>query len=102
MNHHILFNVFLFAMAGISCCGQEKSKTYKETFNVGNDAVLNINTSHADIEFETWNKDQVEITAIVELEGATDEDAKSYFKGDVIKIIGNSKEIEVSTGSRSF
>nr|WP_299069708.1 hypothetical protein [uncultured Allomuricauda sp.] len=101
-NHQILFNVFLFAIAGITCYGQEKSKTYKETFNVSKDAVLNIDTSHADIEFETWDKNQVEITAIVELEGATDEEAKSYFKEDIVKIIGNSKEIEVSTRGRSF
>ncbi|KQC28521.1 hypothetical protein [Flagellimonas eckloniae] len=101
-NHQILFNVFLFAIAGIACYGQEKSKTYKETFNVSKDAVLNIDTSHADIEFETWNKDQVEITAIVELEGATNEEAKSYFKEDMVKIVGNSKEIEVSTRGRSF
>lgn len=101
-NHHILFNLFLFAMAIGVCHAQEKSKTYKETFNVGNDAILNINTSHADIEFETWNKDQIEITAVVELEGATDEEAKSYFEKDVIKIVGNSKEIEIRTVGTGF
>lgn len=102
-NHQILFNVFLFALASVFCQAQETSKTYKETFNVGADAVLNINTSHADIEFETWNKNQVEITAVIELEEATEEEAKSFFEEDAIKILGNSKEIEISTrGRRSF
>jgi hypothetical protein len=101
-NHQILFNVFLFTMGSIICYGQEKSKTYKETFNVGKDAVLNIDTSHADIEFETWDKNQVEITATVELEEATDEEAKSYFEKDAIKIVGNSKEITVSTAGVNF
>ncbi|WP_420602390.1 Spy/CpxP family protein refolding chaperone [Flagellimonas sp.] len=101
-NHQILFNAFLFALVGIVGYGQEKSKTYTETFNVSDETVLNINTSHADIEFETWNKNQVEITAVIELEGATDEEAKSFFEKDAIKILGNSKEIEVSTKNTGF
>ncbi|MGX1929486.1 hypothetical protein [Flagellimonas sp. 2504JD4-2] len=98
----ILFNVFLFGLMGIACQAQEKSKTYKETFNVNEETVLNIDTSHADIEFETWDKNQVEITAVVELEGATDEEAETYFERDVIKILGNSKEIEIKTLGNSF
>ncbi|SNZ00304.1 hypothetical protein [Flagellimonas pacifica] len=101
-NNQILFNVFLFALAGITGYGQEKSKTYTETFNVSNETVLNINTSHADIEFETWTKDQVEITAVIELEGATDEEAQSFFEKDAVKILGNSKEIEISTKKSNF
>ncbi len=101
-NHQILFNVFLFLFAGSVCYGQEKSKTYKESFNVSDETVLNINTSHADIEFETWNKNEVEVTAVVELEGATEEEAESYFENEVIKIVGNSKKIEVSTSSSNF
>ncbi|MEZ4809184.1 MAG: hypothetical protein R2819_02385 [Allomuricauda sp.] len=96
-NHHILFNTLLFALASMVCQAQEKTKTYTETFTVGNDAVLNIDTSHADIEFETWDKNQIEVTAIVELEGATDEQAKTYFEKDAVKIVGNSKEVEVRT-----
>ncbi|MEX0312572.1 MAG: hypothetical protein AB3N18_00220, partial [Allomuricauda sp.] len=101
-NPQILFNIFLFGLMGLICQAQEKSKTYKETFNVDNETVLNIDTSHADIEFETWDKNQVEITAVIELEGATDEEAKAYFERDVIKILGNSKEIDVKTLGNSF
>jgi len=93
----ILFSGLLAVLAGFTCQAQEKSKTYKETYNVDKDTELNINTSYADIEFVTWDKDQVEITAIVELDGVPDEDAKSYFDQDLVKIMGNSKEIEVST-----
>ncbi|WP_136467304.1 DUF4097 family beta strand repeat protein [Flagellimonas onchidii] len=101
-NLKIWFNVFLFGLTGIVGLAQEKSKTYKETFNVDKETVLNIDTSHADIEFETWDKNQVEITAVVELEGATEEEAKTYFEKDVVKILGNSKEIEIKTLGNSF
>lgn len=82
--------------------GQKESKTYQETFNVNQDAVLDINTSYADIEFETWEKNTVEITAIVELEGAKKEEAKAYFENDPIKILGNSSKIEITSGSSKF
>ncbi len=79
--------------------GQKQQKTYKETFYVGADAVLDINTSYADIEFETWNKDVVEISATATLEGATDEEAEKYFRNEPFDILGNSKRIEITSRS---
>ena len=76
---------------------QSQQKTYSETFNVTDETVLNINTSHADIEFDTWNKKQVLVEAVIELEDASEEDAQKYFENNGIKIMGNSNEIEVST-----
>ena len=70
----ILFSAAV-GLFGFSLLAQEKSKTYKETFNVSDDAVLEINTSHTDIEFDTWDKNQVEITAVITLDGASDEEA---------------------------
>ncbi|MDH3698856.1 MAG: DUF4097 family beta strand repeat-containing protein [Flavobacteriaceae bacterium] len=78
--------------------GQTQTKTYNETFSVGDDAVLELNTSYADITFETWNKDQVEVTATITIEDASDEEAETYFENNGIKILGNSERIEVSTG----
>jgi hypothetical protein len=80
---------------------QTESKTFKETFNVGENTVLNINTSNTDIEFETWDKNQVEITATIELDGATSEEAERYFKNGGIEIKGNSKEIDITTGAQN-
>ncbi|MCR9225818.1 MAG: hypothetical protein NXH90_00150 [Flavobacteriaceae bacterium] len=96
-NHQILCSGLLLALVGFTGQAQEKSKTYKETFNVNKSTELNINTSYADIQFETWDKDQVEIAAVIELEGVDKEEADSYFKKDLVKIMGNSQEIEIST-----
>ncbi|MBC31307.1 MAG: hypothetical protein CMH48_10725 [Muricauda sp.] len=101
-NRIILSNflgVVFLAATGLTA--QKQSKTYKETFNVGDEAVLEINTTHTDIEFETWDKNQVEITAVVEFEGASDEEAKKYFDRPPIEIKGNSREIEVSTPGKN-
>ncbi|MEP5831786.1 MAG: hypothetical protein ABJ300_16020 [Maribacter dokdonensis] len=80
---------------------QAESKTFQERFIVAEDAVVNINTSYADIEFETWDKNEVAITAIITLEGASTEEAKDYFENSPIEILGNSKEVKISSKSKN-
>lgn len=77
--------------------GQKETKTFNETFSVSKDAVLNIDTSHTDIEFETWDKDEVAIEATIELEGATVEEIQRYFEKESFEILGNSKKVEIKT-----
>lgn len=87
-------------MIAIEANAQKQTKTYNESFKVGEDAVLDINTSYADIQFETWDKNEVVVEATIELEGATPEEAQKYFENSGIKILGNSQTIEIRTASR--
>jgi len=89
-------------MLAIQANAQKQTKTYNESFKVGEEAVLDINTSYVDIQFETWNKNEVAIEATIELEGATPEEAEKYFENSGIKILGNSQTIEIRTASREF
>ncbi len=91
--------IFMLAMLFLSVqmVAQKQTKTYNEKFNVGTDAVLDINTSYADIQFETWDKNEVSVEATIELEGATEEEAEAYFKNSGMSILGNSKTIEIKT-----
>ena len=91
----LLSLTFLLAVSQI--VAQSQKKTYNETFNVDQNTVLTINTSHTDIEFDTWNKNQVVVEAVIELEGATEEEATRFFENNPVKILGNSSEIEIST-----
>lgn len=77
--------------------GQKETKTYNETFRVSKDAVLNIDTSHADIEFETWGKDEVVVEAVIEIEGASAEEVQRYFEKESFEILGNSNTVEIKT-----
>lgn len=81
---------------------QKQTKTYKEIFNVNKDAVLDINTSNADIEFETWSKDQIQVETVLEIDGMSAKEAEEYFERNELKVIGNSKKVEVSTGRGAF
>ncbi len=93
--------IALALLTSTAFLAQEERKTFQERFIVAEDAVVNINTSYADIEFETWDKDEVAITATITLEGATKEEAENYFKNSPIEILGNSKEIKISSKSKN-
>ncbi len=89
----LLAGSVMITAAGIA----QESRTYQERFNVNSDVVVELNTSHADIEFETWNKNEVVVEATVELEGASAEEAAAYFGKKGVEIIGNSSEVQVRT-----
>ena len=91
--------VFAICLMTIGANGQKQSKTYSEVFNVNPETVLDIDTRNADIEFETWDKDQIAVEAVVEIEGATVEEAADYFEDRSVEIVGNSEKIKISTGS---
>ncbi len=95
-----LVTVFL-CLISIETYGQTQNKTFSESFDVVPDAVLDINTSHADIEFETWNKDKVVIETTISIEGASEEEANDYFENGGFEIMGNSSRITVSTGNHN-
>ncbi|WP_339709012.1 hypothetical protein [uncultured Kriegella sp.] len=91
----------LFLIVNIVAYGQNESKTYAETFAVDSDAIIEINTSYADIQFETWDRSEVFIEATVTLEDATPEEAEKYFEDDIVEILGNSSKIKISTKENS-
>ncbi len=91
--------MLLLCVIGTVVYGQKESKTYNEVFNTTPETVLDINTSNADIEFETWGQDQIEIIATITLEGATKEEAAAYFKRGAFDIQGNSNKVRISSGA---
>ncbi len=95
--HKLSLFILSFLMFSVTVFAQKESKDYKETFNVNEDVVIDINTSHADIEFETWNKNLVEIEATLEVEGLSKEEAEDYFNSWAFEVVGNSSKVSIST-----
>ncbi|MBT2163427.1 hypothetical protein [Zobellia barbeyronii] len=84
-------------LISIGANGQKKERVNTESFNVEDNAILDINTSYTDIEFDTWNKNQVSIETTIQLEGATDKEAEAYFSKEGFSIMGNSKKVVVTS-----
>lgn len=72
---------------------------YKETFNVGDDVVVDVNTSYTQIVFETWNKNKVEVEALIEGDNLSEEEKKEIFDAWDFNVMGNSKRVVISSNS---
>ena len=53
---------------------------YKESFRVGDDVLVSVNTTHTNVVFETWNKDVVEVEAFVESEDLSAAEKQEIFE----------------------
>ena len=99
----IVFKGFLIPVllgVGLNLSSQE-TRTYREEFKVGPEVIVEVSTSYADIEFETWSKNEVEVEAIITLEGATPEEANAFFDQPRVDILGNSSKVSIRTGGGS-
>lgn len=93
----LVYAVFVF------CTGFVFSQSaYKESFTVGEDAVVNINTSYTNVIFETWNKDKVEVEAFVEGENLSEKEKKEIFDNWKFDVLGNSKKVNITSNSGSL
>ncbi|MEP2934919.1 MAG: hypothetical protein ABJM06_04325 [Gilvibacter sp.] len=66
----------------------------KQTFEVNDDVSITINSSHVNFEFETWNKDRLEITPIIEGEDLTKEEEQKLL--DAWDIVVNASRNDVT------
>ena len=92
---HRLAAVGLLLLTTIAI-GQDR---YKESFKIGNDALVEVNVSYADVVFETWNKNYVEVEAYVEGKGLSSKEKKEIFKAWKFDVLGNSKKVVISSNS---
>ncbi len=89
-------------LVSISVQAQTFDKKVKEKFKVNSDVELVINTSNADVTIETWNKNEVAIEAVMEVEGVEEKEANRILDKWKFKALGNKNRIEVSSGSSHF
>ena len=94
--------IVLTILACTSIYAQRQTKVFKEVFNVNKNAVLDLDTNNADIEFDTWNKNVIQVEATIEVEGMSIDEAEKYFARNKMDILGNSSKVTVSTGGNKF
>ncbi|WP_299060827.1 hypothetical protein [uncultured Polaribacter sp.] len=97
-----LYNTFSFLVAFLllgNIYAQKFDKKYTETFTVNKDVQLDINASNSIINVTTWNKNEVSVTATIEVEGISKEKAEEYFKKWNFEALGNKKKVSVVSSS---
>ncbi|MBV1923944.1 MAG: hypothetical protein KUG68_07960 [Flavobacteriaceae bacterium] len=103
MNSLIVFSRKIVALALFSMSVIVVAQSnYKESFKVGDDIVISVNTSHTDVVFETWNKDKVEVEAYIEGEDLSKEEKRKIFENWNLDVLGNSKKVVITSNKGSL
>ncbi|MGC6429669.1 MAG: hypothetical protein ACON5F_01350 [Jejuia sp.] len=76
---------------------QEKVTKVSQNFSVDKDVVIELNTSHCNIIFDTWNKNEVSIEAFVESDELSKEELKEVAKGWGLDVNGSTDLVEIKT-----
>ncbi|TSE10648.1 hypothetical protein [Aquimarina algiphila] len=87
---------------GVLCCvgllAQDKQDKLNKKFTVDDDVVVNLNTSHTNIVFETWNKNSIAVEAYLEGSGSN-ENSQRILDSWQINVRGNNREVTISSAA---
>ena len=99
MKHKLYKNIITFTAICFlgTAFAQKFDKKFTENFNVNKDVIIEINASNTDINVTTWNKNQVQVEAYIEIEGLSKKEAEKYFKNWDFEALGNSKKVEITS-----
>ncbi|CAM1346668.1 hypothetical protein [Tenacibaculum insulae] len=102
----MIFKIFKIAVFSLLTTGvvfaQKYDKKISENFTTNKDVVVNINASNADIDVTTWNKNQVSVEAIIEVEGLDKKAAEKYFKNWQFEALGNKNKVQINASKNNF
>ena len=86
----------LFCLGFISIVSAQKfDKKYTETFKTNKDVQVVIDASNTDIDVTTWNKNEVQINAYIEVEGVSKEEAEKYFNNWQFEALSNKRKVNI-------
>ena len=103
---HKLYNP-IFSLIAICFLGttfaQKFDKKFTENFKVSKDVEIAIDASNTEINVATWNKNEVQVEAFIEIEGLSKEEAQKYFKNWNFEALGNKSKVKItSQGNNSL
>jgi len=98
---------YIFTFIAISFLGtvfaQKFDKKFTENFTTNKDVEVAINASNTDINVTTWDKNEVQIEAFIEIEGISKDEAEKFFKNWEFEALGNKKKVQItSKGNNAF
>jgi len=99
MNNTIIkFKIALLAcFAMVTLGAQEKVTKVSQSFNVDKDVTIDLNTSHCNVIFDTWNKGEVQIEAFVESDAFSKEELEHIAKGWQLDVDGTTDLVTINT-----
>ncbi|WMI69820.1 hypothetical protein [Mangrovimonas sp. YM274] len=91
-----LLGLFLLVVT-FSVSAQQKLNKVSQSIKVTDDVTINLNTSHVQIEVDTWNRDVVEIEAYVESDKLSAEELKKAMETWKLTVEGSGDLINIQS-----
>lgn len=98
----VMYSRVIFAVCLLWTTLANAQSSYNERFNVGEDVLIEVNTSHTNVVFETWNKDVVEVEAFIDDDNLSAKEKKVVFDNWKLEVLGNSKKVVVNSNEGSL
>lgn len=94
------FKISVFLLLATSVVfAQKYDKKFSENFKTNKDVVVTINASNATIDVTTWNKNEVSVVAVIEVEGLDKKAAEKYFKNWKFEALGNKNKVQINANN---
>lgn len=93
-----LFNIIvLLFLSVLTVNAQQKLEKASKSIDVDNDVTIDLNTSFVNIEFESWNKNVLEIEAYIESDKLSKDDLKKALKEWNLAVEGHGDHVSITT-----
>jgi hypothetical protein len=93
----LLLSLLLIAAVSFSISAQDARKEFTESFNISKGATLDTDTKYSDVELVTWEKDVVDVLAVVEVKADSKNRAEERLKKINIDIAKSGNRVSVET-----
>ncbi len=87
----------LIFLSVFSVNAQQKLQKTPQSVKANKDLTLNLNTSHTNIEIDTWNKNEVKIESYIESKELTKEELQDILDRWNVEVKGSGDNISIST-----
>lgn len=94
--------VSLILLLTVSVQAQKFDKKINENFKVNSDVTIVINAAQTDVDIETWNRNEVSIEAVMEVEGISKKEADKILGKWKFEALGNKSKVKITSLSDNF
>ncbi|WP_160114507.1 hypothetical protein [Aquimarina sp. AU474] len=95
-------NIITFYVLGFYSVGvlaQDRESKLKEKLSVNSDVTINLNTSHTNIVFETWNRNEVSVEAYIEGNNLIDGNNKRILDSWQLDVLGDDENVTINSAA---
>ena len=93
--------LMLIVLIATSVSAQQKLTKVSQSIKVDKEVTIDLNTSHCNIVFDTWNKDVIEVEAYIEGDNLSNEELQKALKSWNVDVDATKSPVSISTKGNS-